>query len=342
MLRLLCACLLVLPGLARADVTCAEMQAAFHVPPPPTGVSEDPDGPLGCSIEALKMFVVNHSALAEAVPVSDLSDLHGAWLGDRVFPYLSGIRVAGQELLVFAPGPEPDTVAVTQYWMKAMSGPSNALWSDDGGYVGVATEVVLERAGDGKFGVFRSGTSIRYGGLLLELERSRDLAVKAQLNHFELPFALRLAGDVLVLEGAHREPATRIPVDYARSYTRVAPGAAEQALTLVISFSLSQARFFDCLTHQISNGAGPLYEAMGAADVSALNALTRSMIANGRRRGEVVSALEAVEDQDKRDLLRQELVDWTEAYVALIRTPEARSLMDRFNEASGGVCPTFN
>ncbi len=86
----------LLPGIAPADVTCTQMQAAMRVPPPASGESKDPDGPLGCTHEALLMFEINRIAQDRAEPVTDPADLHGAWLGDRVLSYVAGITVQGR------------------------------------------------------------------------------------------------------------------------------------------------------------------------------------------------------------------------------------------------------
>ncbi|WP_323771118.1 hypothetical protein [Antarctobacter sp.] len=339
MMRLIFAGLLLLPGLVRADVTCAEMQAAMRVPPPPSGVSDDPGGPLGCSRDALQMFVLNETALAEAVSVTDLSELHGVWLGDLVLQYLLGVTVPGQEMLVFGPGKEPGTLAVTQYWMKAVAPPANSFWTEDGTYLGVAAEAMLERDKDGAFNVAQYGDAIRYGSVQLEHERSYDLAIKAQLNHFELGFDLRLAGDVLVLEGALRDPGTRDPMEYARTYTRIAPGAAELALATIATFELSQSRNFDCLTHQISDGAGPLIDAVGADGIAGLRDLILRLIANGMRRERLAEALGDIDDDAERDRLRQELGDAIESYLAITSAPEARALTTRVAHNANLFCP---
>ncbi|WP_417207027.1 hypothetical protein [Antarctobacter sp.] len=339
MKRLFLAGLLLWPGGVRADVTCAEMQTALRVPPPSSGVSEEPGGPLGCSRDALKMFVLNETALAEAGPVTDLSELHGVWLGDLVLPYLLGVTVPGQEVLEIAPGREAGTLTVTQYWMKAVSPPSGPLWSEEGDYLGVAARAVLEQDSDGAFVVARQGEKIRYGSVQLEFERSYDLVVKMQLNHFELPFTLRLAEPVLVLEGALRDPVTRDPQNYARTYTRIAPGAADLALGTILAFSLSQSRNFDCLSHQISDGAGPLIDAVGADGIEGLRDLVRRMIANGMRRERLAEALGDTDDDAERDRLRQELRDAMESYLAISSAPEARALTTRVADNANLFCP---
>ncbi|MDD9732934.1 hypothetical protein PVW46_23800 [Mameliella sp. AT18] len=331
----------LLPAAGRGDVTCAEMQAALHVPPPIDAVSEDPDGPLGCSRKALEMFALNTVAVAEAAPVTDLSQLHGAWLGDLVLPYLLGITVPGQEVLVFAPGDEPDTVRVTQYWMRALTLPHSPLWSDEGQYAGVAAEATLERDDDGRFKVAGFGESLRYGTLRLEDPRSYDLLVKAQLNHFELPFSLGRAGDVLVLDGALRDPTTRDPGGYKRTYTRIAPEAAELALATVLTFELSQARYMDCLAHQITEGQGPLFDALGEGGLPSLEHFVRESVGDAMVTDRQSGQLRSATDEAERKRLREVLRASAEARVAQFSDPDRRAFIARMMEASGGFCPDF-
>ena len=331
----------LLPAAGRADVTCAEMQAALHVPPPVGAVSEDPEGPLGCSRQALEMFALNTVAVAEAALVTDLSQLHGAWLGDLVLPYLLGITVPGQEVLFFAPGDDPDTVRVTQYWMRALTLPHSPLWSDEGQYVGVAAEATLERDGDGRFKVADFGESLRYGTLRFEDPRSYDLMVKAQLNHFELPFSLGRSGDVMVLDGALRDPTTRDPRAYKRTYTRIAPEAAELALATVLSFELSQARYMDCLAHQITEGRGPLFDALGEDGLPSLERFVRRTIGDGVRRDRLARDLRAAKDKARRDALKAEMKETMDAYVARIKDPAYRDFVTRFAQGADGLCPDY-
>ncbi|SMX43548.1 hypothetical protein [Maliponia aquimaris] len=334
--------LFLLSTAAAADVTCAEMQAALRVPPPAVGASEDPDGPLGCTRAALAMFEINKTALEQAAPPEDLSALHGTWLGDRVLSYLSGITVPGQELLVIGPGPEADTLRVTQYWMKAASPRINApLWSEEGRYLGVTAEATLERQADGTLSVAGYGDEIVYGERQLEFERSHDLWTKTELNHFELPLQMRLHEDVLVLVGELRNPVTRLPRAYARSYTRVAPDAAELALAVGTAFALSQTRNFDCLAHQVSDGTGPLFEVLAPEGKAELEALVRELIGMGSRRIGIAEELRDATDDAERTRLRDEMTAWVERYSALTREGPQAALMQRIAEGSGGLCPDF-
>lgn len=334
---LLCLC----PALARADVTCAEMQAAYRVPPPLTGASEDPDGALGCTHEALKMFVLNLHAMDKAVPVEDLSELHGAWLGDQVLSFLLGATVPGQEVLIFAPGERPDQVKVTQYWMRAAAMPGAPLWTEDGRYTGIGAEAVLFRGSDGMFSVPRVGGALTYGTALLEPERSYDLMVKRQLNHFELPFSLRRQEDVLVLEGQLRDPATREAQDYVQTYTRIAPEAAELALATVLSFEISQGRYLDCLAHQISDGEGPLFDLLSPEGLPELEQFVRRTIGEGIRRDRLARDLRAAKDKARRDALKAEMKETMAAFVARTKDPDYRDFVTRFAQGADGLCPDY-
>ena len=342
MFRLLSALLLcILPGLARAEVTCAQMQAALKVPPPPSGRSEDPDGPLGCSRAALEMFALNKVAVQAAEPVTDLADLQGFWLGDLVLPYLLGVTVPGQEVLVLEPGEQPGTLKVTQYWMRALSLPNAPLWTEDGRYTGIAAEAELFLGSDGSFAANIYGDAVHYGTAMLEADRSYDLFVKSQLNHFELPFTLRRAEDVLVLEGSLRDPAKRDPQDYTRTYTRIAPGAAELALGIVLTFELSQARNMDCLAHQITAGKGPLFEVLGEGGLPELERFVRRSISEGMHRERLSRELRGVEDEDERARLLAEMREATQALAARMTDPGYRDMVTRIAEGSDSFCPDY-
>lgn len=343
MFRLALLPFLVLLSPPAGAVTCAEMQAAFQVPAPEGAESEDPDGSFGCSRAAMAMFEVNAIAVEQAQPVEDLAQLHGTWLGDRVLSYLEGITVPGQEVLVFAPGEAPGTVNVTQYWMKAAAFQApESLWSEEGRYIGIAAEATLEPDGGGQIVVADYGEAIRYGYRRLEHERSSDLWVKTQLNHFELPFALRLHGDVLVLDGGLRSAVTRQSAAYSRSYTRVAPDAAELALATVMAFEISQGRNFDCLAHQITAGEGPLFEALAPAGIAELDALLRRLIGFGVRRDRLSAAIGAAEkDPAELERLTEEFVATVDAFGAFMEDPANAALVSAVAEGSDRFCPDF-
>lgn len=331
---------LLLAGPAAADVTCAQMQAALHVPPPAVGPSEDPNGPLGCTRAALAMFEINRIALERAEVPADLSALHGSWLGDRVLSYLSGETVPGQELLVIGPGEEPETLHVTQYWLKAAAPRVEVpLWSEEGRYLGVTAEATLLPQGDGTLAPAGFGEGVVYGERQLEFERSYDLWTKMELNHFELPLELRLFEDVLVLKGDLRNPVTRQPQAYARSYTRVAPGAAELALAVVTAFELSQARHFDCLAHQVSDGTGPLFDAIAPEGRPELEALMGALIGMGVQRIRLGEEMRQTEDSAERARLRDALGAWLDSYTALTREGPQAALMRRILEVNDTFCP---
>lgn len=334
--------LALLPCVAAADVTCAEMQAAMKVPPPPVGTSEDPDRPLGCSRAALAMFAFNKVARDAAQPVGDLSDLHGTWLGDDVLSYVTGVTVPGQEVLIFGPGERPDTLSVTQLWMKAASpNLERPLWSAEGRYLGMVAELVLRATGDGEFVMETTDAFPRYGGRQLEFERSRDLFIKAQINHFELPVKFALHDDVLILQSELRNPVTRDPVAMQHSYTRIDPGAAELALGIVSGFELSQSRNFDCLAHQISDGSGPLFDVIAPDGRDELEAHVRDLIGMSIQRLQISERLRAAESDAERARLKSEMMASVEAYMELTREGPRAALTRRIVEGSDRFCPDF-
>lgn len=340
--RLILAVLLTLvPALCRADVTCAEMQAALHVPAP-AGASEDPDGPLGCTQAALQLFQFNQIAAEVAVPVTDPARLHGAWLGDDMLSFLLGVTVPGQELLLIEAGGTPETVKVTQYWIKAAAPePARPLWSEQGEYLGVVAELTLEARGGGKFSPPYAGETVLYGARQLEFERSYDLHVKSKINHFELPVLLSLHEGVLVLRGQQRNPVTRDLFDTRTSYTRVDADAAELALGIVTVFELSQGRNFDCLAHQLTEGTGPLFEVIAPDGRAELDSFVRQLIGMGVARTGMANALTATTDADERARLRSEMMAWIEDYTALTRDGPQAGLLRRVADGADRLCPDY-
>ncbi|WP_425072634.1 hypothetical protein [Sagittula sp. S175] len=319
-------------GGTQAMADCATYQRAYRVAPPASGVSEDQGGPLGCSTEALEMFEINKVALAEARPVADIRDLHGAWLGDAVLAQVSFIEVPGQELLVFAPGDGPNTVEVTQYWMKAASFGRVPNWSVDGEYTGIVARTVLEKQGR-RYVAPEEGTGVEYGGATLEFSRGADLHVKARINHFDMPLAFGLAGDVLVLEGTVRDPVTREEQPYARSYTRIDAGAAKTALGLVMAFEQSQTVHFDCVAHQLSDGAGPFVDAMGQG-MEGLAAFVADQVGQSVRIAGLKVSAEAG-DVAAREALQAAM----EGRIAQYSDPAYQEQVERILAAFGEACP---
>ena len=331
----------VLPGMARAEVDCSAVQAAFRVPVP-AGVSDDPQGALGCSRVALEMFVANRIAVERAVPVSDPADLHGVWLSDLVLPQLIGVEVSGQEVLVVAPGPEPDSLKITQYWMKAVEPPANPLWSEDAEYLGLVAEVTLTKPGGDTLVFDGLANSIKFGSLQLEFGRSHDLLIKTRLNHFESRFGFRIFEDVLVLDSSMQHPITRDVQEYSQTYTRIAPGAAELALGTVAVFQFNQARYFDCLTHQISDGKGPFVDALGEDGLPGLQRHVEKRIRLSAQRKRISNEMDAAwsrGDDAAYDRLRQEMARFAEQMRAIYIDPEQRAFVERFMATAPVACP---
>ncbi|MCR8725328.1 hypothetical protein [Frigidibacter sp. ROC022] len=265
-----------LPGLAGPD--CARLMASFRVPAPGATVAGTQGMRLaGCSAAETTMFRANLDAARKAVPVQDPSRLYGTWLGDDVLDYVAGIAVPGQEVLVIGPGEGPGQIAFRQYWIKASvpAGPES-LWDETGTYQGLLAEGVLDPQGDapGRYGVqpFSDMPMIRYHHPVLEWERSANLGVWQRLNHFEQPLTFALAGEVLVAQTQKRSWPGREDTPALVTYTRVAEGAPELALLMVQVLELSQAKNFDCLTHQISEGQGPLVQALAPVTLEEVRA----------------------------------------------------------------------
>ena len=339
MRRLGCAVFLVLlPAFAQAD--CATYQQAYKVPPPASGQSEDPDGPLGCTRDALAMFEINAVAAQNARPVGDLPELHGAWLSDAVLGGVLGLQVSGQELLVVEAGEADSDLSVTQYWLKAASPRgAGALWSEDGAYLGVMSKAQLSRLDESRFEVPFFGQAITYGSAVLEFERSYELFVKAQLNHFELPLALARHEDVLVLKGQRRDPLTRQVSEYTATYTRVAPGAAETALAFAAVFEQSQIRFTDCLAHQITAGQGPLFSVLGEAGLDGLTDMMLGHMQSAIRRESLSKQMRQSTDPEEMTRLRDAMQAEIEGFIAFSEDPQVRSLTERVRTSAVVVCP---
>jgi len=250
---------------------CASLMQGFRVPPPPAvaptlRLEGEHYGTLfDCPPEVVAMFQANHAAIAAAEPPAELSDLHGTWLGDDVLLYLAGIALPGQEVLRIGPGPTPGTLRFEQLWYKAQT-PDRPfmLWEQGRGYSGMVAEGVLEP--DATPGTFRVNpadeSAIRYGTARLEHSRGEDLWVRQRLNRFEGSVTPTLHGDVLVLRAEVIDPLARSVSMLTDTYARVADTAPDRAILLVAALEVSQAVFFDCLTHQLTDGEGPLIDAL--------------------------------------------------------------------------------
>ena len=327
---------LALCGLASSAAAqdCAALMQSFRVAAPPPSLSamvgEAPEG-FGCSAAEMAMFQANHAAIAVAEPPADPADLYGTWLGDDVILAVAGITVAGQEVLRLGPG-EDGGLAVTQYWYKAVTPNSPALpYDPEAGYLGLVAEGTLPPSGPpGRFeGELLGEAEIAYGTLRLEYERSHDLWVRARLNRFERPVEMALAGDTLVIRSDQVTPVKRSLAEQVDTFTRVAPGAPDLALLIVSFLEISQTAHFECFVHQLSDGRGPLLEALAPHGPEALRQALTAMVAN-----EVQMAALRAQEPPPLDEMRALL----EARIALMQAPTLRHLIDRIGAGADLGC----
>ncbi|KUF12258.1 hypothetical protein [Pseudoponticoccus marisrubri] len=339
-LATLLASLWAAPREAAADARCDTLLEMFRAEPPALASPLARKGAFGCTLVELQMLRVNANAVADAWPVTEARQLHGYWLGDDVLDYVEGRRTPGQELLVFGPDETPGVVTLTQYWLKAAvpfwTGP---LWSTEGRYRGRVAQGRLTRDDAGQWSDDPFEPTLRYDGRQLEYSRASDLWTKTRINHFEFEITLRRADDTLVLESRHRDPRTNSFSQNVTTYTRVAPGAARDALALVAALEISQARNFDCLAHQLSEGQGPLFDVLAVDEVTALLQMARQMVALEAEEAALREARRLARDTETRAALRDQYIELAERKIALAKSdPQARlglQVVGRIDE----ICP---
>lgn len=331
----LLACLMLLPLAAHAQ-GCFPLMQAFRANLPPVGVPLPP-GPQvpGCTALESAGFVANLSAVPASMPAT-AEALAGTWLGDDVALYLSGQVLAGQEVLEIGPGPEPGSLSVVQYWYRPILGNGVQPWNGSEGYAGrVAAGVLLPLAGGAwaqpDFGPGR----FTYGGIAFYDERSEDLWMKDRINHFDRQVRLRAAGDVLVLEAERLEQPGRTPWRSLATYTRVTPEAPDLAIAVSALLEAPMGRVFDCYTHQFSEGAGPVIDALGPGGMEAAAAALLELRLAYERLGALMDAAR------RGDMPKQEdMAAAVEARQAALARPVIQAL-DRLarGEAPDG-CPS--
>lgn len=328
-------------GPLAAQSGCAEWRKAFRVPLPEVDVPLDIEvGPdWTCPPAETAMFEKNHNAMRDAVPVETAEALYGTWLGDDVLNQVIGRFVPGQEVLRLEPGARPDSIALRQFWMKSNVAQGIPYpWHPVDGYQGIVAEGPLV-ASDAP-GHYRPGGErpILYGGLSLEFERGHDLLVKSRINHFERGVAFSRAGDTLVMTAEILDPLERTLSSRTMTYTRVADTAPDLAIQLVRMLEISQTLYFDCFVHQISDGAGPLIDAMAPLDAAQVAATFAPLYMVGnqladlsvaRERGVPMTAERAAEG---RALL--------EKRIALMQDETVRGLIGRLLQSDLG-CPSL-
>lgn len=329
-----------LPAPGAAEATCAAVMASMRVEAPPADLDIPPGSATyaDCTAAELAMFNANRAALREA-SVVDPRALVGTWLSDDVIGSVVGALVAGQEVLRVAPGETPGTLFVTQFWMKAVA-PEGAgpLWSDDAAYRGIVAEGTLSDRGNGRYEAASDG-AIVYSGRSFEASRSYDLLIMLYLNHFEWGVTLGRAGDVLVLEGTFRNPQSGADERKTLTYTRVADEAPELAMMAVVGLAIPQVRLFDCLTHQFSDGRGPLFEALSPMEPAQVVALVRENFRIDLEREMVLRRIEARGAPTAAD--RAALMAVTERARALYEAGALRRLDAVMRDAERSGCAMF-
>lgn len=331
---------LILPGVALAqDFDCLSVMQAFRAEPVP-GIAE-PTHDI-CDDEQLMAFHVNLAAADRAVPVTGPEALYGTWLSDDALLYMTGITVPGTEVLEIGPGSEEGQIGVVQYWIKPNLPDFSSLpWDMEDGYQGWITRGELRseaRAGVYAPVLFGDGV-MAYSGLQLEHERSYDLFVLSQLNHFELPVTFLRDGDVLVMESDRRDPVSRDLSPVLRTYTRVDAAAVDFALQLVVAAELSYGRFFDCFVHQLSDGEGPLIDAFAPYSTADARDWINSLWSASLEREALMAELRSDTPPEDGSALMQEFM---ERYVALIETPINRHFVEVLNGGADLGCPALH
>ncbi|WP_420397784.1 hypothetical protein [Nioella sp.] len=328
---------LILPGAAQAqDFDCLAVMQAFRAEPVP-GVA--PPTHDICDDDQLIAFRVNLAAAERAVPVTGPAALYGTWLSDDALLYLSGITVPGTEVLEIGPGAEEGEIEIVQYWIKPnIPGYDIVPWEEDSGYDGWVSRGMFRP--DGREGVYAPVSfgpgMLTYSGLRLEHERSHELFVLSQLNHFELPVTFLRDGDVLVLESDRRDPLSRNLTPVLSTYTRVDADAVDMALQLVVAAELSYGRFFDCFVHQLSDNEGPLIAAFTPYSTTDARDWVDSLWSASLERTALMAELRSDTPPENGSALMQEFM---ERYVALIETPINRHFVERLIGGADLGCP---
>ncbi|MDF0600109.1 hypothetical protein P1J78_05140 [Psychromarinibacter sp. C21-152] len=330
-----------LGALPAAAQDCATLMAAFRVPEPPRNVRAPapPTEALGCTRDQLAMFQKNLAAIAEAAPVAGPEQLYGTWLGDNVLGYVAGIMVPGQEVLRIAPGEAPGSLHVRQYWIKAVLPDGAPMpWTPGAGYAGLLSEGRLIPGGGRKGGYTRDyDDSFAYSGRSFEFDRSVDLFVKFSVNYFERPLAFLRDGDTLVIRYNRMDPYMREDTEDTATFTRVADDAPDIAILLVAAGELSQAQHFDCLSHQISEGQGPLFDALAPlSPAETVRLLEPVAMADAER-----YALSRVTPDAQGADWAERMQAVAEGLIALYDDPEFRPLMEALASGDLGCPPLY-
>ena len=301
-MRIWAAALLTLALASAAQADCADLRAAFAILDP-TGFQ--PDGSGECTPQEWAMFRANGAAIDQARAPEDPAALYGTWLGDDVYLYVTGVMIAGQEVLVIRPGLSDGQLHVTQYWYTYSTVSDSDGWAD-GEYPGLVADIYLTPGTGGAYEVELFGglpgdpEPITYGTASLGWERSEDLRIKSDLNYFEREVSFRLADDVLVVDAERLEPLLRDTKPVVRTFTRIEDGVPDLALKLTVLYEISFAQNFDCLSHQLSGGPGPFLASAGVADAREIKELAAKALEINARRAAAMTLAKAG-DEAARD-----------------------------------------
>ncbi len=329
-------------GQAAQAQHCAELMHAFAVPKPEVSLSAGNGGVelSDCSLGETAMFLKNYNAISRAVPVTELGELYGTWLGDDVLSYVGGVTVAGQEVLRIAPDTD-GKLGIEQFWIKAVAIPGQIWpWDAQLGYRGQVAHGTLAKLGnDGRYSGKLGDATVFYDGRSVEWTRDHDLFVKSRLNRFETAVDFALDDDVLVMRYETRHFMTFEITKDVVTYTKVADHAPDQAILLIVSAKLSQAQYFDCLTHQITRGQGPLLDALAPRTLAEVETMLQPYIAlwlqTEQWRVDFPDATKMTDDQwEERKVLTMKLGH-------MYAEPEYQSLMESLGSSDLG-CPNLN
>jgi hypothetical protein len=330
--------------------TCEELMAAHRAPLPKGRMINPPSGFMDCSLAEARTFILNENAVAEAVPVTELDKLHGTWLGDD--EWLSMMNITnGQEVLRLGPAESGDLIAFEQLWYTAVRLPNERpLWDEEGNYAGWVSRGVLKpNVTDGTFSeAFVGGVhpdyafSINYSGREFTWPRSLDLLIGNWLNYFERPVSFALSGDTLVVTYEISDPL--LPLARGEkghsTFSRVDPEAPELALSIIEYFELSHRAYFDCLTHELSDGESRLHQMLEPHGLDKVARFVREVF---RAREAMRASLERVKfakdlSQSETDIASFEMSAARDLYFQLIKSPEMDAI-EELSQSTLMVCP---
>jgi hypothetical protein len=325
-----------LAGAAQAE--CAAVRAAWRIPDPGPEVEPFNLPPIDdCSPEESAMFRANFNAIAEAVPIASPDEVYGTWLGDDVFLQSLGIVPSAQEVLRISPGQGPDTLEIEQFLFVPLLSASQPHF-EDGQYVGWVVRGTLESLeGQGRYRV-PILVPLEYGNSIFSDYRGEDLFFKTRMNHFDREVGFRRVGDTLVLESEVLDYGAGPLSANLTTYTRVKDEAPNIAIGVVVAFGVAQVPYFECLTFQLSEGKGPIFDTIAPAGQDDLVALLEDLLA---KRALFTSARAQLEEYEPLSEEQEAtLLALGDRQLAAQETPLAKSLQAALTEGGTKLgCP---